>query len=167
MARSSASLRRVLESSSRGSGLAVHRVDAPPLRLLVRRKLERDRPDPPATEVVDRGVPRDPERPGREAVLRVVGVERRVDLEEDLLGHVAGVLGIAEVARHETEEAQLVAVDENAVEILVASEDPGDRDRHRRARRGHPRRDPATPRETRPSKGTDAARPNPTRRIRA
>src|SRR5262249_13335515 len=99
------------------------RVHAPLAALLVGRELERQRADAPAAQVVDGRVAGDAEEPGGELVLGVVAVERAVDLQEDVLCDIAGVLRVVRETLDETIEANAVALDEDLEEVALARED--------------------------------------------
>src|SRR5690606_19930924 len=77
----------------------------------------------PLAGMVDREVHGDPVDPGVEARLEAERVQAAVRLDERLLGHVAGVLPVAEHAVDHGVDPALVLLDEPAVGRPVATLD--------------------------------------------
>src|SRR5206468_3450362 len=73
---------------------------------------------------VDRGVLRDAEQPRRELILRIVSIEREIDLHEDFLGQVVSFFVAMRDSIHVVDEALLVALHQLRESVPIALEDP-------------------------------------------
>ena len=63
-------------------------------------------------QMIETGVAREPEHPGPEPPVVATGVEPPIDPDEDLLGQIAGLVGIADVAQRDPENPALVLPDQ-------------------------------------------------------
>src|SRR3981081_1209014 len=76
--------------------------------------------------MVDGRVPRDAEEPRRELVTRIVGVQRAVHLEKDVLSHVPRVFRVVRITLDEPAQARPVLVHDAGEEVPVAGQDEPD-----------------------------------------
>lgn len=90
---------------------------------------EGDGPWPALSKVVDRRVPRDPEKPCRELVLGVVAGQRVKHFQEDLLREVERVVAVTDHPGDVCGDPGLVPPDEDLEELLLSREDPPDEKR--------------------------------------
>src|SRR6185369_12330805 len=75
---------------------------------------------PPRGAEVQAGVHRDPVEPGAEGAVPAEPVDGAIGIQEDLLGHVVGVLGIVHVAIAEPVDVALVALHETVEGLALA-----------------------------------------------
>jgi hypothetical protein len=97
----------------------------PPLPLRIGH-FQRHRFQPLLAKVIDRGVAGDSKEPGRELVLRIEPGERLIDLEEDLLSQVEGVVALSDHLRDVGVNACLIAANEGSEEIVLSGQHSGD-----------------------------------------